>query len=138
MARKLDPEVVAQILELRSQGLSYKKIALELKVSSGAVRNYSDPRMRKRLQRHRRQNWASVDMGGGKRRRVRARKRPRPAACELCNTPRDRLNWHHWDDDHLEWGLWLCQPCHMFAEGVDRGLEVSRYLELKDKASHLV
>jgi len=61
-------------------------------------------------------------------------KRPYPEdeCCELCNRRRRLLAYHHYNDYDLQEGLWLCPPCHLFAEGVDRGF-VNPYFILKEK-----
>ena len=42
------------------------------------------------------------------------------------------MRWGNWDDNDLNKGLWLCFRCHMFAEGVDCGCNLEKYLVLKD------
>ena len=62
--------------------------------------------------------------------RVHVDKRHRPEACEVCGYPKPRLNYHHWDDDHPEKGLWLCGICHYMAGMIERDLH-NKYLRLK-------
>lgn len=50
--------------------------------------------------------------------------------CELCGQIPKRLFYHHWDDEHPEWGMWLCTYCHHFAERVDHN-NLGKYLQLK-------
>ncbi len=53
--------------------------------------------------------------------------------CEVCGREvqdTKYIGYHHWDDDMLAMGLWLCNGCHKLAEGIDRGL-VSAYLDRK-------
>ena len=57
-------------------------------------------------------------------------KRARPPHCELCGLAKKHLDYHHWDNNRLSMGLWLCNQCHMFAEVTDRGLH-GAYLHLK-------
>ena len=62
-------------------------------------------------------------------------KRPFPVggACELCGrTNGKKLDYHHWNDEKPEKGLWLCYSCHRLGELVDKGME-RKYLELKAK-----
>jgi hypothetical protein len=61
-------------------------------------------------------------------------KRPRPAVCELCEKVRKRLYYHHWDDEDVNKGLWLCGQCHRFVTRIERG-DVPRYLMLKERIS---
>jgi|SRR3972149_2460894 len=63
-------------------------------------------------------------------------KRPHTDICELCNKKIDkRMQWHHWDDDKLEMGMWICTSCHSFAEKIEECGEsiVTKYLGLKEK-----
>lgn len=49
-------------------------------------------------------------------------KRPYPLnnACELCGRINKKLNYHHWNNEHLEFGLWVCvKPCHWLIESID-------------------
>ena len=61
---------------------------------------------------------------------VRVNKRPRPDTCEVCGIKVNRLDYHHWDDNHLWLGLWLCLSCHKMAERIDDGLHII-YLQEK-------
>jgi len=61
---------------------------------------------------------------------VRVSKRPFPRRCELCNREKKRFAWHHWDDRHPEFGLWLCNRCHLAAEAEEENL-IDKYRELK-------
>lgn len=64
-------------------------------------------------------------------------KRPYPVdkTCELCNNIAGRLVYHHWDDEKLDMGLWVCFRCHSLAELLDKfGITiVNEYFELKTK-----
>lgn len=64
---------------------------------------------------------------------ISVRKRPYPAGdtCELCGRESRRLCYHHWDDTHPEWGMWLCNLCHIKAEFIEAGKDVA-YRELKE------
>ena len=57
-------------------------------------------------------------------------KRSRPNNCEVCGKAVKRLNYHHWDDEKPEYGIWVCLPCHHMVEGIDRGLH-GKYLSLR-------
>jgi hypothetical protein len=72
----------------------------------------------------------------GVRRSYKVQKRPRPDHCEICNKEVSHLAWHHWNDNDLDLGLWVCPyPCHGFAEGIDAGLKVKDYLKSKGQAN---
>ena len=64
--------------------------------------------------------------------RVKVDKRPRPVdmTCEVCHRVSGKLDWHHWEDEHPEKGMWLCFPCHKTAENIDAGLG-DIYMKLK-------
>lgn len=47
--------------------------------------------------------------------------------CELCGRKVWRLHYHHWDNEHLEWGLWVCGFCHHGVEMFESGL-IEKYL----------
>ena len=61
---------------------------------------------------------------------VYVKKRPRPNTCEICRKPARKLDYHHWDDSHLEWGIWVCVQCHMRCAFIENG-GYNRYMELK-------
>ncbi|MBC8521268.1 MAG: hypothetical protein H8D26_04670 [Methanomicrobia archaeon] len=52
------------------------------------------------------------------------RKRPVNGICELCNRECDKekkiLHYHHWDDDNIEKGVWVCVICHILIEDAER------------------
>ena len=58
-------------------------------------------------------------------------KREYTGYCELCGEEVKRLNYHHWDGSKPFIGIWLCGRCHWFVEGVDDGLQVTKYIEMK-------
>jgi len=63
-------------------------------------------------------------------------KRPYPEdeACELCGKvfvyKRRNLIYHHWNDENLSEGLYLCGSCQALAEKIDNGYG-EHYLQLK-------
>lgn len=62
-------------------------------------------------------------------------KRPWTGICELCGKPYFRMDWHHWDDNHPEWGLWLCIPCHRLVELFESHYKtelIEKYKKLKE------
>uniref|UniRef100_A0A6M3JJM6 Putative HNH endonuclease n=1 Tax=viral metagenome TaxID=1070528 RepID=A0A6M3JJM6_9ZZZZ len=59
-------------------------------------------------------------------------KRPKTIGCEMCGEIVNRLEYHHWDDEHPCLGLWLCWNCHRIAEGVDKNLH---FIYLREKES---
>jgi len=67
-------------------------------------------------------------------------KRPKTEDCELCGKNGHDLNYHHWDNAHPWYGMWICDSCHRKAESVEHlntFLEGNRkfmaeYLLLKD------
>jgi hypothetical protein len=76
--------------------------------------------------------------------RIKCNKRPRPEYCEICNKkPREpnfkeiRLNYHHWNDEHPEWGIWCCGACHLVVGGYENG-RIEKYLDLKKKVEGIL
>jgi hypothetical protein len=74
---------------------------------------------------------------------VRVKKREYKGICELCkrsadNTRTKKLDWHHWNDEHPEWGLWLDRSCHYAVEFLDEksGIEIPKYRELKRRVEN--
>ena len=123
-------ETVEQISKLRNEGKTHREIGQILHVSKNTVGRYLNPERRRRATAHRRENWARVTIDGESK-WVHIKKRPYPEYCELCGRRKKRYDWHHWDDNHLECGLWLCKTCHKFAEILEQGL-LEKYLSLKD------
>lgn len=50
-------------------------------------------------------------------------KRPYPEKdrCEICGEENMRLNYHHWDDNNPNQGIWSCNKCHALVELDDEG-----------------
>ena len=50
----------------------------------------------------------------------RKRRRPIDGICELCGRECDKekkqLAYHHWDDENMLKGVWVCAKCHVFIE----------------------
>lgn len=46
-------------------------------------------------------------------------KQNKPATCELCHKDSGHLCYHHWDNSNPSMGLWICNPCNLFAEAID-------------------
>ena len=61
---------------------------------------------------------------------VEKRDYPEDNNCELCRKHPTKLEYHHWDGNWPEAGLWLCIHCHKIAEAYERGA-ISKYLQLK-------
>ena len=64
--------------------------------------------------------------------RIRAEKRERPDECEMCDKQVSKLDYHHWNSEKPQNGIWVCMSCHQFVERVDSGL-VIKYTKLRDK-----
>lgn len=65
-------------------------------------------------------------------------KRLKPNCCELCGNNRVKLDYHHWDDNNMSKGIWVCgrgNKCHELAEAIDLidngSLLPSKYHKLK-------
>jgi hypothetical protein len=59
-------------------------------------------------------------------------KRDYPEKCELCGVSGQRLEYHHWNDNNLNMGIWICRFCHIMAERVEKQLHL-KYFELKNQ-----
>ena len=58
-------------------------------------------------------------------------KRTYTGNCEICGYEKKRMSYHHWNDDKPSMGIWVCQACHWFVGGIDKGLLVDKYIQLK-------
>ena len=137
---KLGPNEVTRMKELRAQGLSYRKIGQRVGINRNRVRKYLDPEYReswntwRREHRHRTQIRTTIN---GKSVVLKFGKRSRPDKCELCDSL-PAFQWHHWNDEHPELGMWLCRRCHHFVEAIDSGLNTShleKYLSVKEESN---
>lgn len=60
---------------------------------------------------------------------------PEDERCELCDNKREknrRLVYHHWDDDNLNYGIWICNyRCHRIVEAMDKigAIEFEQYVQ---------
>ena len=127
---RINLETVDQIFRLKNEGKTHENISKVLHISSNTVGRYLNPGRRERARAHRRENWARVTIDGESK-WVHIKKRPYPEYCELCEMKKKRYDWHHWNNEHIEWGLWLCKTCHKFAEVLEQGL-LEKYLSLKE------
>ena len=132
MARKVNLEFQTKVPELFRRGKKRKEISIELGIPLGTVDWYLDPERTARYYSNRRTpEKIRMQKLRVKSRREKSR-RARTEFCELCGKDELPLHYHHWDDDNLKLGLWVCPGiCHMFCEGIDKGLSVEKYTELK-------
>jgi len=148
---RLSKQEKEQLLELRQDGHTYKQIGEMLGISVNCVCYHCNPNRRKARKLaatkfnnsskgkerykiyHRtseRRRSLTIWVNGEKRKITGLNKRPYPRCCELCGREGYRLYYHHWDSTNLNLGMWLCNPCHQFAEGVDKNY-VPKYKQLK-------
>ena len=70
------------------------------------------------------------------------RKRQFYDICEICKSTisgKHKLNWHHWNDEYPEIGLWLCHICHKKAEVLEHFVEMpDSFKELYTKLKIIV
>lgn len=111
-----------------SRTLYCSKECLLKRHSKAVSRHYSKNKEKiyKGRKEYLRHNYTSTKNGV-----VRARKRQRPdGICELCIRPTPRLEYHHWDDNNMLRGMWVCRSCHVFATRAEnKGYQI--YQELK-------
>jgi hypothetical protein len=62
----------------------------------------------------------------------RVKKRSYPGICEMCEYNGSRLHYHHWDDNDMRKGIWVCPFCHTMIERYEQGF-FGKYLSLKEK-----
>ena len=135
MTNKLSSEVVGQIHSLRALGYTGKGIASTLGISGNAVYRYLDPRVmlkQTKRQRERRSHRVYTTVNGKLGWHEVEGRRPKPIGCELCQKEVPKLIWHHWNDDRLALGMWLCWGCHRRGHIVESGF-AERYYQLKSK-----
>jgi hypothetical protein len=76
----------------------------------------------------------STKLNNGKKIICNKRHYPLDNACELCGKTNIRLVYHHWNNEYLEFGIWVCfKECHWLIEG----LELPNYEQLKNKYLNL-
>jgi len=53
---------------------------------------------------------------------VRVDKRPFYGTCEICGRDIEgRMAWHHWNNEHPEWGIWVHYSlCHQAVEAAEQ------------------
>jgi len=113
------------VKRLRTRGLTYREITLETGLK--LTRVY---RLCNNLTRGHKGSY--ITQNGE---RIFQYKRVLPEKCEICSGASKKLKWHHWNSEHLEWGVWVCGWCHSGIEFFEHGGEekVAKYLELKEK-----
>lgn len=73
---------------------------------------------------------ATLRTGGKSHRGLHKRPFPLNGKCEICSIGLDKhYCYHHFNDDNLSLGIWVCCPCDYLAEGVD---EVGRNSRKRD------
>lgn len=95
---------------------------------------HNKERHKKNCIRYKRQH--RIVTKGGRILKGKKRKRPKDGICELCGRECDKekkqLSYHHWDDNNLLKGIWVCYKCHGFVEGFMPELG-EKWLSLKEK-----
>lgn len=114
-----------KVMKLRKKmGWGRLRIARELSLSPNTVGNWIYSKKGRSYHRDWERKHRLTTSGH---RKVLGKKRPYPvdSVCELCHssiTPKgESLDYHHWDDNNLMKGLWLCRSCHINAEWIDKG-----------------
>jgi len=119
-------ELYKRAMELRKKtGWGRLKIARELGISENTVGNWLYPKGKGKKYHRDWEREHRITTTGHK--KLVGSKRPYPQyqVCELCKRrKRKLLDYHHYDDNNLSKGLWLCRWCHPFAENVDKGFTV--------------
>ena len=118
---------------MRKAGLTYKEIGEAFglskqriyQIETGKVTSGESAKRAKK--KWHRQNILMIN---GKSVRVRKRKRPNDT-CEICGRVVNRLDYHHWDNNRPELGIWVCRSCHRGCGFSDKGLH-NKYIELRE------
>jgi len=87
---------------------------------------------------YKRRNYLTIN---GKTVRASKRLRPKDDCCELCRKQKNILHYHHWDDENLSKGVWVCGSCHLMITAVENPtfeMRLNQYLELKQQIEHQV
>lgn len=140
VGRRAPLEVISQMTTMRSQGMTYQQIANEIGFNRRTVSHYLTPGLYQKHRERQRKAWRekrSLRRLLVKGKYVTVIKRPKPdlSHCELCLKKVSRLEWHHWDDNYPEQGLWLCNRCHKFCECLEYGLgvdHIEKYSKFKE------
>ena len=136
----LSNEIKERVLKLKAEGMSFDKIGERVGLTRQLVGKVVHPGRTEARKKLRNQYRVHTTINGVNK-RYPVNKRACPNLCELCE--RDKLQsgraiklyWHHWNDDKLEMGLWLCRSCHQFVEILEyKGTTfVAKYMELKEE-----
>lgn len=62
---------------------------------------------------------------------LKGKKRPWTSTCEMCEKQPKLLGYHHWDDEDISKGVWVCPPCHVKIEAIDNPELVKKWRDLK-------
>ncbi len=82
-------------------------------------------------ERNRKRYIYTTDLNGN-RITIKTNKRPHTLICELCSKEFNKTCYHHWDDLHPEWGIWVCSYCHLKAEAIEDIEFINKYNSLKN------
>jgi hypothetical protein len=107
----------------------------KLAVKASRDKHMGNADNRLKIQHLKRQNYLVINIEG-KVKTLKVDKRLYPGHCELCGIDDSEhiLKYHHWDNQNMSKGLWLCQNCHTLAEVYDkRGNLLELYVTLKGK-----
>ena len=75
-----------------------------------------------KIKDYHRQHWIKSIDEFGNHIMIRANKRlyPQNNVCEICNKIKTKLDYHHWDNEHPENGIWCCAGCHQGCNALER------------------
>lgn len=119
------PGIKLAVDELKKGGLSYGEIAKIVGVSRQRIHQiHKDIKTSSKL--YKRSNILYIN---GKSIVVKKRTRP-DDICEICGKHVTKLDYHHWNDDMPEYGLWICAKCHKQCERIEKGIG-KKYVQLK-------
>ena len=141
----LSNEEKDKAFKMNFSGLSISAIASEVEVSRTVIckllkPDYAEYRKKYQTDRNKVYHMTHLRKFGNS---VVA-KRPKPNSCEVCGrlhdvveNPNSILQWHHWNDEHPELGMWLCFWCHMLAEAIENGLSSDHIIKYVAKKGEI-
>ena len=93
-------------------------------------------KIRRELNREKTLAWNRrhrLGTGTGKNKINGFKKREWTDSCELCGRTIKKPHYHHWDDNNLSKGIWICPRCHRMVEACEHGdfAYLQKYLQLK-------
>jgi len=103
--------------------------------SKESMKKYRE-KHRNHIRDYHRQRWIKSRDENGKQILIRANKRlyPKNDICEICGKQVVKLDYHHWDKNNPDNGIWCCVVCHRGCDSMEKNPnlpEIYNNLKLK-------